>query len=895
MPGQTGDGGPVEKVAAVLQGAFEPVRSLGQRQGEVELGDARLDRQGKESDAGQLQPHTPRGVLEREHHLEERRAGEVALRRQLLHQALEGDVLVGHRAEGTAARAGEKRFERGVARAVRAQHEGVDEEADQVFNLDPVAAGDGSADGEVVLAGEAMEQRLEGGEQHHEQAGAPRARQGGGLVAQAAGQADLPEPAGRLAHGRTRPVGGQVERRGSGERLAPVFDLSRQCLAAQRLPLPAGEVRILDRQLRKRAARIKRGGLADQQADRPAVGDDVMHRHQDGVAPLSQPDQRGAEERSAGEVERPPRFVSGEPRQLGVPPGRGERGEVDARQGQIRLVNPLDRAGRSLSERGPQHRVAADDLTQRFFQSHLVQITVEAQRHRDVVKRRSRLQSIQEPEALLGEREWKRLARLDRARQHRQKTRCEIPAGEALVTERHGGLPGRLAQGVLGRQLAPAPGGARLDTAVLVELDVPEHTAFGVDAVGHPCLLLFVRIGHVLVIVDPQERARPSHLAFGVADEILEAHPVLALIGDVRQESGHVAMAHQPDQLGQGAAREAVRLAEEKLIELGLLEAADHPVRMADQVDIPGIRERRLGPLQDRRIERVGRRLVHQDATVQVFLEPAVEALGGPILGLGYIHQRLGFVGATPAGLHDGADHAFEPEAVAAGERRLALAHGIERQQLKLRRREQSRMPSEHDAQQRRARARRRQHEERRRVFLRERDRREGMDQTAKLGHRGFIDPDDLLAPSFLRHQRLRAPEADHGLPVLARQMSGHLRHGRRVENHHHVNDFTELALEPVDEHGAGDRVATQIEKRVVNTDRHAQRLAPQPREEALQRRARLHPLRFRNDRRSGLRQRLAVHLAVRAERHGVEEDEGGRDHVLGEGFAQPGAENLTP
>ena len=95
-----------------------------------------------------------RRVLQGEEDLEERVDGELPLRPQLLDQLLEGEVLVGEGLEGGPPDAGEQLAERRVAREVAAQHQGVDEEADQRLDLRPVAAGDGRADGEVLLAGQ---------------------------------------------------------------------------------------------------------------------------------------------------------------------------------------------------------------------------------------------------------------------------------------------------------------------------------------------------------------------------------------------------------------------------------------------------------------------------------------------------------------------------------------------------------------------------------------------------------------------------------------------------------------------------------------------------------------------------------------------------------------------
>ena len=71
---------------------------LDQHQGEVELGGAGVHVQQLGLDAGQ--GGRRRGLLEDEHGLEERVAPQVAVRRQLLHQLLEGQVLVGVGVQG---------------------------------------------------------------------------------------------------------------------------------------------------------------------------------------------------------------------------------------------------------------------------------------------------------------------------------------------------------------------------------------------------------------------------------------------------------------------------------------------------------------------------------------------------------------------------------------------------------------------------------------------------------------------------------------------------------------------------------------------------------------------------------------------------------------------------
>ena len=174
-------------------------------------------------------------------HLEERRPAEVAVRLQLLDQALEGEVLVGVDVEGRLPHPVEQLAEGRVAREVAAEHQGVDEEADQPLGLHPVAVGDGRADQHVVLAGVAAEQGLEGGEQDHERGSRPRAAASAAQrLGAARRQGEAAVAAAERLHGRARPVRGQLEhRRGPRRAGAPPAELLVQCLALEPVALPA--------------------------------------------------------------------------------------------------------------------------------------------------------------------------------------------------------------------------------------------------------------------------------------------------------------------------------------------------------------------------------------------------------------------------------------------------------------------------------------------------------------------------------------------------------------------------------------------------------------------------------------------------------------------------------
>ena len=109
-----------------------------------------------------------RGVLEREHDLEDRLVAGLAGRRQLLHEALEGQVLVGERGERAIANLLQQLGAGGGRGEVGAHHQGVGEEADQRLELDAAAVGDRRADQHRVLPRVAVQEGLEGGQQRHE-------------------------------------------------------------------------------------------------------------------------------------------------------------------------------------------------------------------------------------------------------------------------------------------------------------------------------------------------------------------------------------------------------------------------------------------------------------------------------------------------------------------------------------------------------------------------------------------------------------------------------------------------------------------------------------------------------------------------------------------------------
>ena len=104
-------------------------------------------------------------------------------------------------------------------------------------------------------------------------------------------------------------AGGQGEqRRRTGQVVAPIGQLCLQECALEPLTLPMGVVGIVNRQgghldrLRFPVGGVAFGHLSQQQRDRPAVGDDVVHQDQENCFLRRQLIENGAQERPLGEV-----------------------------------------------------------------------------------------------------------------------------------------------------------------------------------------------------------------------------------------------------------------------------------------------------------------------------------------------------------------------------------------------------------------------------------------------------------------------------------------------------------------------------------------------------------------------------------------------------------------
>jgi hypothetical protein len=167
-----------------------------------------------------------------------------------------------------------------------------------------------------VLAADAAEERVEGGEQHRERRGVEGPGHRGDPLPARHRHDEALDPAGRGLHGRAGAVGGQGEHgRSAVEQPAPVRHRVGVPALGQPGALPGGVVRVLDGR-RITGRRITGIGLAAQpggvpggqfpQHDlhRPPVADQVVGGEHDPVAAVADRIEGAAQQRAVLEVER---------------------------------------------------------------------------------------------------------------------------------------------------------------------------------------------------------------------------------------------------------------------------------------------------------------------------------------------------------------------------------------------------------------------------------------------------------------------------------------------------------------------------------------------------------------------------------------------------------------
>ncbi|EFQ41651.1 putative non-ribosomal peptide synthetase [Pseudomonas aeruginosa 39016] len=438
MPRHALDGPRLEQVGRVGQRGVQAAALLVGIQAQVELGGTALPVELAEAQAGHAVQRLDVGHqrLVVVHHLEQRAMAQAALDLERLDQALERQILMGLGAKHGVLEPGQQGRHRRAAVEYRAQHLGVDEQADQPFHLGAVAVGNGDADPQVGLPAIALQEDIEAAEQQHEQ-GQPLASGG---AAQGLGQgrldAELVTAATVAGNRRTRVVGRQLQdRMPLAELAAPVLQLALLLTGLQPAALPQGVIGVLDRQGRQAGLRASRIGTVetteffDQHVHRPAVGHDVMQGQQQHMPLLAQADQADPQQRPLAQVERLQRLALRLLAQAGFLLGLGQAAAI--------LEGNLQRA---LQGRLRQAVVGAarEHRTQGFMTLHqagegalqrlAIQRSVQAHRAGQVVGATLWLQVPEEPHALLGVGQAVALGRRHAGRNREQREIDSLPS-----------------------------------------------------------------------------------------------------------------------------------------------------------------------------------------------------------------------------------------------------------------------------------------------------------------------------------------------------------------------------------------------------------------------------------------------------------------------------------
>jgi hypothetical protein len=180
VPQHAAGGRDVEEVGIGIEPERDPRAGLGDLQSDVELGNPRVDRQRDEpqlpsgdrarfpteGEGGQhLLPFTLHPQVN-QHRLDDGRPARIAHRLQPLGKQQERELRVLQAGERGGAHPSEEATEGGPAGEVGAHYDGIDEVADD-FELAGVPSRRRQTEEQVLLAGGAVEQRCEGGEQDH--------------------------------------------------------------------------------------------------------------------------------------------------------------------------------------------------------------------------------------------------------------------------------------------------------------------------------------------------------------------------------------------------------------------------------------------------------------------------------------------------------------------------------------------------------------------------------------------------------------------------------------------------------------------------------------------------------------------------------------------------------
>ncbi len=339
--------------------------------------------------------------------------GQAAHRFEQLHHLLEWQILVFIRRQRAGLDATQQCLDRRIVRHIHPQRQGVDKKPDQALDLSAHPVRHRRTDHHLILPGQTTQYRRPARQQCHEQGRAVPPTQRLELMAQRRIQHHGHRIARIVLLRRTYTIRGQHQQcRRIEQSGLPVGALLVQYLAAQPASLPHRIVRVLDRQLRQRVcislatARVERSQLARQHAHRPAIRYDVVHRQQQHMLVIAQPNQTSSNQRSLLKIEAPNGFFVHQSCQLTRAIGM-RREIVLAQRAACFLGMDAEHYGLipGLDKRCAQYFVTRHNPVQRTLQGRLIQRADDAQPRRYVVSSAGTFHLRQKPQPLLSKRQ----------------------------------------------------------------------------------------------------------------------------------------------------------------------------------------------------------------------------------------------------------------------------------------------------------------------------------------------------------------------------------------------------------------------------------------------------------------------------------------------------------
>ncbi|KGD23806.1 hypothetical protein DO70_4697 [Burkholderia pseudomallei] len=403
----------IERSGARHQMAHHAAVAHVDRHFEIELRRVRVERERMRVDARQLQPL----VVEfaREDRLEHRIAPRGPRGLQRLDEILERHVAVLVEREALFAHVSQHALEGVEPVQAHAQRHRVREEAEHVGEPFVRAQRERRADREVRFAGLLPQRGGEKREVDDERRAVRAPRERGETRGDVIGHLERQRSgaAGRVRRGHRV---GQRQRCGqAAQLLAPICELPRGRFAAQRLPLPAHEIRMAPRRalpagrLARDASTVRGLQIAPEQAERRPVDHDMVDRHVEHVMRRRNLEQHRAQQRPRVQIERAAVRLAqprGQARRVvrcdGHPPQRDrQRIEHPLRRLLRRFAMRADDRAHVRRKHRAQRIVARDHIVDRPLQRVRVERAVEAPRHRDVVAEIVRRALRRQPQALL--------------------------------------------------------------------------------------------------------------------------------------------------------------------------------------------------------------------------------------------------------------------------------------------------------------------------------------------------------------------------------------------------------------------------------------------------------------------------------------------------------------